>query len=225
MTIYYKATRPDGTDFHTGTVLYEVGQTVTHPSPHRHHASGYLSVSTTPTDCTGSYLPLRLLEVEADKVWIDSAFPNKRCTHSVRVVRELDPTLALGPQGPEVLAFIERCKTLDHEELHYLTVTSNVYLGSVEYTAEVAGRAAAWEAISDAAGTAARVAAWTTHRPTSTYAWDASRAVRRPVAALLVRDLIGTNFTKADYDRITGPWRSIIGPLHPDDPDLRIEEL
>lgn len=33
MSTYYKATRPDGTDFRTGTVRYEVGTTVTHPNP------------------------------------------------------------------------------------------------------------------------------------------------------------------------------------------------
>jgi len=39
MTVYYKATRLDGTDFHTGTVLYEVGKRVRPlPSAQRSYA-------------------------------------------------------------------------------------------------------------------------------------------------------------------------------------------
>ena len=113
---YYKATRPDGTDFRTGQVRYDVGATVTHPDPHQRDASGYLSVAVVPTDCTGASWPLRLLEVTAAEVWPDPSIANKRCTHSLTVVRELDPMLALGPQGQEVAALIERCKTLTYDE-------------------------------------------------------------------------------------------------------------
>jgi hypothetical protein len=36
--------------------------------------------------------------------------------------------------------------------------------------------------------------------------------------ALAVRPLIGQyGFTQHDYDVLTGPWRTVIGPLHPDD--------
>ena len=35
--------------------------------------------------------------------------------------------------------------------------------------------------------------------------------------ALVVRDLI----TQEHYDALTRPWRTVVGPLHPDDPDLR----
>jgi hypothetical protein len=45
VTRYYKATRPDGTDFRTGTVDYAAalasGEPVTHPAPHDRDASGY----------------------------------------------------------------------------------------------------------------------------------------------------------------------------------------
>ena len=40
-------------------------------------------------------------------------------------------------------------------------------------------------------------------------AWDA-------VAALFVRDLISTE----DYDTLTRAWRTTIGPIHPDAPEL-----
>jgi hypothetical protein len=39
--------------------------------------------------------------------------------------------------------------------------------------------------------------------------------------ALAVRDLIGEHgFTQAHYDTLTGPWRTVIGPVHPDDAEV-----
>jgi len=36
--------------------------------------------------------------------------------------------------------------------------------------------------------------------------------------ALFVRDLISdAGFTRTDYDTLTGPWRRVIGTIHPDD--------
>ena len=61
----------------------------------------------------------------------------------------------------------------------------------------------AWYAAGDAAGDAAGAAA---------------RAFAR---ALTLRDLIGQHgFTQAHYDTLTGPWASVIGPVHPDDKAL-----
>ena len=51
---YYKAVRPDGTDFYSGQVLWD--QIVEHPdlgSLGNDDAEGYLSVSVSPADCTG----------------------------------------------------------------------------------------------------------------------------------------------------------------------------
>jgi hypothetical protein len=214
---YYKATRPDGTDFRTGKVRYDVGATITHPNPHKRDASGYLSVATVPTDCTGASWPLRLVEVTAEDVWEDAHFPNKRCTHSLTVVRELDPMLALGPQGQAVVALIERCKTLTYDEARELAAARDA--------AWDAARAAAWDAARDAAWDAARDAAWDAAWDAARdAAWDAAWDAARAAAALLSRDLIdGKTFTQEQYDLLTGPWRKVIGPIHPDDADLRDE--
>ena len=208
MTTYYKAVKPNGTDFRTGRVLYAVGETVTHPEPHKRDASGYLSVATVPTDCTGASWPLRLFEVSADEVWECSTYPNKRCTHSLTVVREIDPWLALGPQGPLLVALVERAGQITADEARRLAATRY----AAGDAAWAAARAAAWDAARDAAWAAARAAAW----DAAWYAaWDAARAA-------LVRDLIGQHgFTQEMYDLLTGPWRKIIGPVHPDDIDLR----
>mgnify|MGYP001597171842 CR=1 FL=1 len=84
---------------------------------------------------------------------------------------------------------------------------------------------AAWAAARDA-WAAAEGAAWAA----GAAAWAAARAaagaaagVADGVAAgLLSRDLIdGKTFAQEQYDFLTGPWRKVIGPIHPDDADLR----
>lgn len=76
MTTYYKAVRPDGTDFRTGTVRWLPpvcdpmpggGMVVTHPTSRNRTdggADGYLSVATVATECTGMRWPCRLAVVE-----------------------------------------------------------------------------------------------------------------------------------------------------------------
>ena len=77
----------------------------------------------------------------------------------------------------------------------------------------------AWAAAGAAAGDAARDAAWDA-------AWgaagdDASDVAVNTATTLAVRDLIGQHgLTQGHYDALTRPWRQVIGPLHPDDPDL-----
>ena len=157
---YYKAIRPDGTSFHdpsfrwvpkTGPVE---GIVVTHPHPHDTDPSGWLSAATVSTDCTGmqwdhrSDPPMRLLEltpVEGHPVTAPLLdLPNKRAASAWRVVREMPATDALGPQGVEVAAIIERAGRLTAAEVQQLAAAWD------------AARAAAW----DAAWDAARAAAW-----------------------------------------------------------------
>ena len=176
---YYKAVRPDGTDFYSGRVLWDrVGEIVEHPdpgSPDEHDAKGYLSVSVSPTDCTGMRWPCRLFEVEPVEgvpVWEPTpSLPSKRAAHAWRVVRELPAHEALGPNGAEVAAFLDLLPTLTNTQW-----------------------AAAWDAARDAAWDAARDAA-------RDAAWDAALAA---VRALVVRDLI----TTTQFDILTAPMRA-----------------
>ena len=146
---YYKAVRTDGTDFYSGRVLWDqVGEIVEHPnpgSPGGEDAKGYLSVSTSPTDCTGMRWPCRLLEVEPVEgvpVWEPTpSLPSKRASHAWRVVRELPAYEALGPNGVEVAAFLDLLPTL-----------TTTQWSAAWYAAKDAAR--------DAAGDAARYAAW-----------------------------------------------------------------
>lgn len=121
MTRYFKCTRPDGTDFHTGTIDYAAalasGEPVVHPRPHGDNASGYLSVATVATDCTGFRWPCRLFAVEADDAReVGSNLPNKRAVLSLRVVEELPASQVFGPNGQAVVAVIDRARTLTRDE-------------------------------------------------------------------------------------------------------------
>lgn len=191
MTTYFKATRPDGTDFRTGTIRYEVGETVVHPCAKkvRDDPSTYLSVSTVATDCTGMSWPCRLFAVEGvGRPLRAESLPNKRCFSKVRVLEELPAHEVFGPQGVEVAALIERAGRLTHDEAHAL------------HAAWGAAWGAARGAARGAAGDAARGAAWGA-------AWDAARDAAWDAAiALLTRDLISPEH----FDTLYGPWRQVI---------------
>ena len=177
MTTYYKAVRPDGMDFFSGKVrwlppvgepLPEGGLIVRHPTATTpsfgDDAADYLSVSTEPANCTSMQWPCRLARLEATDaaVWTPdaTALPDKRAAVVWLVTAEVDAWQALGPQGREVAAIIDRARMLTTDELRQLD----------------AARAAAW----DAARAAAWAAAWDAVRNA---AWDAALAT-------LVRDLI-----------------------------------
>ena len=190
MTTYYKAVRPDGMDFFSGTVrwlppvgepLPEGGLIVRHPTATTpsfgDDAAYYLSVSTEPANCTSMQWPCRLALVEATDaaVWTPNAtaLPDKRAAVVWLVTAEVDAWQALGPQGREVVAIIDRARMLTADELRQLDA------------ARVAARVAAWVAARDAARDAA---------------WNAALAT-------LVRDLI----TPKQYDLLMAPWRTVIG--------------
>ena len=199
MTTYYKAVRPDGTDFFSGKVrwlppagepLPEGGLIVRHPTATTpsfgDDAAYYLSVSTEPTNCTGMQWPCRLALVEAADaaVWTPdaTALPNKRAAVAWLVTAEVDAWQALGPQGREVAAIIDRARMLTTDELRQLDA------------ARGAARAAARDAARDAAWGAAWDAAWVA-------------AARDAALATLVRDLI----TPEQHDLLMAPWRTVIG--------------
>ena len=185
MTVFYKCTRPDGTDFYTGTVDYAAALASGEPLPElpgdvAFPGPGWYHLATVPTECVGMGWPCRLFEVQpVGSVHTDTDHPHKIGTTSVRVLREVDAHLALGPQGEQVAALIGRCRSLTGDELDRL----------------------------DAARDAARDATWV--------------AARVAALGLLCRDLIGQHpgWDQDAYDRLTGPWRDVIGPIHPDDGD------
>ena len=127
MTTYYKATRPDGTDFRTGTVDYAAalrgGTVVEHSAFDRKgDASGYLSVSVSAADCTGFTWPCRLFVVEpvGRAFRVGDNLPNKRAVRALRVVEERPAWEAFGPNGEAVVAVIDRARSLTGAEIESL---------------------------------------------------------------------------------------------------------
>ena len=221
MTTYWKAVRPDGTDFHTGSVQWappagRVGEwLVRHPTASviGDSASGYLSVASVPTDCTGMKWPCRLLEVEAvgEVTTPNLALPHKRAGVAFRVLREAPATEALGPQGEHVAALIRSIPDITRTTTERVALARDAARRSAWRSARNAAWDAAWNAARNAAWNATRNAAWNAARnAASDAAWNATLDA---TWALLVRDLITTEH----YDTLTRPWASMIGKVHPDD--------
>ena len=211
----FKAVHPNGTDFRTGKVQWapppghEGEWIVRHPTATKvgGQASEYLSVSTVATDCTGMEWPCRLLTVEAvGDITKPSptTLPSKRAGVAFRVTGELPAHEVFGPQCEHVAALLERARHLTLDEASALDDALD------------GGRYAAWEAARDAAWDVARApAAAVASAAARAAARGAARAAARDAAgALVVRGLITTE----DYDTLTRPWRTVIGPIHPDDP-------
>jgi hypothetical protein len=220
MTTYYKATRPDGTDFRTGTIDYAAalasGEVIHHPAETMvpNDPSTYLSVSVEPADCTGFDWPCRLFRVEPVGPMLGSgslklqASPNKRACQALRVVEELPAHMALGPNGEAVAAFIDRCRTMTPEQMARLAAARDAARGAW-YAAWVAAWYAARGAARDAARGAAREAAWYAAWVAAWYAargaaWYAARDAAMDAGwAIVVRDLI----TPEQYDILVKPFR------------------
>lgn len=210
MTTYYKAVRPDGTDFYSGTVRWipedvaipAEGWLVVHPTAKTigPAADEYLSVSTVPTDCTGMEWPCRLLAVEAvgDVSTPNLRQHNKRAAVAWRVRDELSAHEALGPQGAEVAAILDRMTRLTPSEVRVLSAAFPA--------AREAGRYAAWYSTRKAALNAARFAAWfaASNAALDTTGYDAAC---NAAIAIITRDLINTEL----YDQLISHWRDAMG--------------
>lgn len=142
-TIYYKATRPDGTDFHTGRIKYKVGKRV-RPAPTkltpRICGPGVLHAADVPAmTLIGGSWPCRLFEVTGKPIaGFDSEHRHKGGFRQLTVVRELDAHLALGPNGRYVAGMIERTRRLTYQEALGLRAAWGAARG--------AARGAAWDA-------------------------------------------------------------------------------
>ena len=229
---YWKATRLNGADFYTGAVDYAAALASGVPvtvapdggwdegiaPPTDFPGSAWLHLATVPTECVGMSWPCRLFEVEpADDLGGDRPHhEHKVGATAVRVLAEVDAHVALGPQGVQVAALIERCATLTADEVSRLNAARGGTARGV----------ATRDAARGIARGTARVAAWDAalYAATPGTARDAARDVARDVAlgaawALLLRDLIGQHpgWDQDAYDLLTRPWANTIGEVHPND--------
>ena len=231
---YYKAIQPNGTDFYSGTVrwlppvgesLPKKGLVVTHPTVRKKSpgdACDYLSVATTPTDCTSMVWPCRLARVERTRaaVWAPDAdrLPHKRASWRWRVVEELDPTLALGPQGAEVAALIDRAGRLTAAEVDALQAAWGAAQGdacdnawnAALYTSRES-RDAAWVAAANAAMEAALAAANAATQAARFVAQAAADAATEAALAAALATLTRDLISESVYQLLAGPWLRVIG--------------
>jgi hypothetical protein len=115
-------------------------------------------------------------------------------------VTDADLADTFGPQWEHIVALVRRAEVLTADEAKRLDA------------ARAAAWVTGWDAAWAAAGTVARDAA---RDVAGAAALDAAWAAAR---ALAMRDLIGEyGFTQEHYDALTGPWATVIGPVHPDD--------
>ena len=208
---YYKATRPDGTSFYDSQTLWRVGRITRHPEPNLSAglcSSGVLHASDAPGETlVGGSWPCRLFEVEPRGRVVSNDGSHKHGCAAWKVVAELPAWQALGPNGEQVAALIERCKTLTASEIERLDAAWYAAWTAARdaawYAAWTAARDAAWDAAWDAARGAARIVA-------RIAAWGAARIAARDAAiALVTRDLL----TSEQFDILTAPWREVVGDL------------
>jgi len=122
-------------------------------------------------------------------------------------VTDADLADTFGPQWEHIVALIRRAAIMTPADVQQVTAPRPVVRAAARVTARSAALAA-WRTSAWAAAVAAA----------RDVAWDAAWAA---AAALVVRDLIGQHgFTQAHYDTLTGPWRTVIGPVHPDDAEV-----
>jgi hypothetical protein len=122
-------------------------------------------------------------------------------------ITDTDLADTFGPQWEHIVALVRRAAVLTSDEAQRLDAA-----WACTRPAREAAVAATW----NAAGTTARNAAG------AAVAWLAAWPATRDAAwALAIHDLIGQHgFTQEHYDLLTGPWRGVIGPVHPDDAEV-----
>jgi hypothetical protein len=213
---YYKATRTDGTSFHDETTQWKVGR-ITRIEGKKGKllcGEGILHASTEPAETlVGGSWPCRLFVVEPrSKVVTDDDHRYKVGAHAWKVVEELPAWQALGPNGQEVAALIERCKTLTKGEARQLFSARDAARNASAWDAarDAAWHASAWHAARDAAWDAAWHAARNASARNAS-AWDAAWHAARDAAwdaacALIVKDKI----TAQEFDLLYGPWANVI---------------
>jgi hypothetical protein len=192
---YYKATRPDATSFYDGKTKWRVGRVVRHSAPDL--SLGLCSVGVLHfSDVSGEVLmggswPCRLFEVEPRGPVIGPK-DHKYGTTALKVVAEFPAWQALGPNGEEVAALIDRARMLTKEEIKRLYAAEYAAWGAAEYAAwyaaAYAAKYAAWAAAWDAVGPAARYAA---ENAAENAAWDAVWAAAGAAAGPAAWDAVG----------------------------------
>ena len=216
MTEYYKALRPDGTDFATGTTKPRKGRWMPRIEGDLVMCRRGYHVADAPAETLiGGSWPCKLARVKIPGgEW--EREDHKLVVPTYRVVEWLPSWQALGPNGQEVATLIVRAGRLTADEVRSISAAWD----AVWSAARIAARNAAWDAARSAAWSAAADAGWREARRAAADAarqagadatWEARQAAagaaRQAAWALLVRDLI----TAEQFETLYGPWRKALG--------------
>jgi hypothetical protein len=179
-----------------------------------------------------SWPPFRLLEVEPLGDVIDSDRDYSwTCFPKARVIREIEAWRALGPQGEQVAALIDRAERVTAEEARRLRAAPDIADWGDRWDAawrnyEMSGpdpvlpRQFSTSSPRNSTAFAAQGAAHrAAQRATERTGTAAGTAAGYAAWALVQRDLIGTDdsWTQRAYDELVRPWSSVIGKAHPHD--------
>jgi hypothetical protein len=198
---FYKAVRPDCTDFTTGLTKLTLGEWMPDIRGRLAWCTNGYHVSDVITETLIARIgaatwPARLFEVEAPEVLSHQDMSPKHLCRTYRPVRELPAWQAFGPNGQEVVRFIESCEHITREQTNALALGKDTVWWAAK-NASLLGR--------EAAHAASRLAAHHTAGEAAC-AWGGNAAAYT-AKALVVRDLI----TPAQFETITYPWVSVMG--------------
>jgi len=156
--------------------------------------------------------PLRHSEVE-DFRWetlIDNIVELIENEKALAAPTEPEPALEYGPNTPHILALIAKFDACTQSQKNVL------------YEAYRAGHEPFWVAQHNVVGggRAERAGLWAALDALSDrlYVWGGVVAAYGAALALLIRDL--PEFTQAEYYALSHPWRTVMGPIHPDDAEV-----
>lgn len=211
-TVYYKALRPDGTDFATGKTRPRRGRWMPRIDGELIMCErGYHVSDAVASTLIGGSWPCKLARVEIPEgEWQREG--HKLVVPTYRVVEWLPAWQAFGPNGKAVAAMLNRARRLTADEVQRLDAAAkNVWSAACGAAKGAAWEAAcgasvvtAWKAAREVAMEAAGETAREAAGKAATFA--AREAVADAARALVIRDLI----TPEQFDTLYGPWASVV---------------
>jgi hypothetical protein len=209
--VYYKAVRPDLRDFTTGETRLILGEWMPDiQGPLLICARGYhVSTVKTETLISGNERPVwpaRLFAVEARDFGNAEGYQCKMVCRSYCAIEELPAWQAFGPNGEEVVRFIESCRHITVAQVSSLRAGAPPHADTVRVTAYNVARKAALTGVRLAARLAAEDTLWAMLCQKEGGLTPLT-AAEDAVLGLLVRDLI----TPEQFDILANPWVSVVG--------------
>jgi hypothetical protein len=199
---FFKAVDVDGFDFYSHTVDYAsicgTGESLPELPGGECCTRWVYHASTSAADTLiGGKWPCRLFKVSGEPV---SEEDSKRGFKTLKVLEELPAWQAFGPNGQQVVEFMEKAKGLTQAQADSISSAyAGTYSSAVWSSAYLAAVGASWDDARGAAWDATWGAARDAERSVRNAVWDAANA-------LLVRDLI----SEEHFNVLYAPCRNVM---------------